>query len=182
MANKPVSNYLEDILNNRDALVTQLHNKGQSAGNAEHFNTLVPKVGNINQREGIAYGETTFTSDSDVIEIKGIPFNPTKIGISCKAILNQIVFGGNVIYIALLSTSLVNPNPSIFEIDDPELTGLAPTDMDSITPNILVTLEEDGTYTVNISLATANASLTKKYMFKANFEYTWVVSGEEWFV
>lgn len=181
MAQKPTANYLEDLIIQRGNLVTALQNKGQSAGTSEHLNTLIPKINNINQRTGIAYGETTSTVDSETFEILNIPFNPVKLGISCKALLNDTLFGNNVIYIALLSTSLVTPVPAIFEVDDPSLTGLGPSDI-NIQPSITVTETSTGIYKVNIDFTSVNSKLIKKYKFKSNYEYTWVVSGEEWFV
>lgn len=76
------ADYLNDLIAQKEALVENLEAMGVSADISETFNTLVPKVSNIDRNLGIAKGLITFTENATSVTISNLPFAPKRIAIS----------------------------------------------------------------------------------------------------
>lgn len=168
---------LLELVKQKTKMEEMLREKGLSIMESEKFNTLIPKIADIYQREGCAYGEHLPLSNSDTFTITNLRFKPTRIAISCDSVLtNSLEAENDYIFVALLNVDKLTDNETIYQIDNGVLYGGSGV---NIVADVTIT-EEEGMYSVTVSFERLNAESNIQYMFKGAQLHQWVVSSEEW--
>lgn len=168
---------LAELVNQKAEMTDRLKNKGISILEDEKFNTLIPKISDIYQREGCAYGEQMPLFNSDTFTITNLPFKPTRIAISCDSVLtNSLDQTDEYIYVALLNVDKLTDNETIYQLDNGQLYGGSGV---NVVADVTIT-ETDGVYSVTVSFATLNADSLIQYIFKGGELHQWVASSEDW--
>jgi hypothetical protein len=168
---------LTELVNQKNAMTDRLKDKGISILENEKLNTLIPKISDIYQREGCAYGEQIPLFNSDSFTITNLRFKPTRIAISCDSVLTNSVDATNdYIYVALLNVDKLTDNETIYQLDNGVLYGGQGV---NLVAEVTIT-EENGTYSVTVSFATLNEDSVIQYVFKGGELHQWVASSEDW--
>ena len=176
MANQETTtNYLVSLAQNRNNLSNILKQKGVNASTGEKLESLVEKVGLIHG--GVEYGEWFPISSTDEFTLKGIPFLPAKLGISCESLFTNRIVAPNAVHIALLNTELCEDKTNLYELD---ANNNAIFSTESGEAEITLTKEYTGKYTVTVSFSNHNAAAENKFLFRGGLEHMWVISSQEW--
>lgn len=169
-----IEEYLTEAERQRALLQEKLQNKGVSALGKPTYNTLVAKVDDILQKDGVTFGNWTPTKNEEKFTISNIPFLPAKISICCDTVLNnKITAAKPIVYIGVLNAEL---NDTTVETIN---NGTNTTVFVSEIP-VEITVEGiDGLYSVTLSLKEFNKSATRPHYFRAS-THKWCVASEEW--
>ena len=168
---------LTELVNQKKAMTDRLKNKGISILEDEKFNTLIPKIDDIYQRDGCAYGEQIPLFNADTFTISNLRFKPTRIAISCDSVLTNSVDADNdYIFVALLNVDKLTDNETIYQLDNGQLYGGSGVNLVAE-----VTISEDnGVYSVTVSFEKLNEDSLIQYVFKGGELHQWVASSEDW--
>ena len=168
---------LTELVNQKNAMTDRLKNKGISILEDEKFNTLIPKIDDIYQRDGCAYGEQIPLFNADTFTISNLRFKPTRIAISCDSVLTNSVDADNdYIFVALLNVDKLTDNETIYQLDNGQLYGGSGVNLVAE-----VTISEDnGVYSVTVSFEKLNEDSLIQYVFKGGELHQWVASSEDW--
>ena len=168
---------LAEIVNQKKDMIDRLKNKGLSILEDEKLNSLVPKIDDIYQREGCAYGEQILLFNSDTFTISNLRFKPTRIAISCDSVLvNNVDSTRDYIFIALLSVDKLTDNETIYQLDNGQLYGGNGV---NVVADVTISEEPEG-YSVTVSFASLNEDSVIQYVFKGGELHQWVASSEAW--
>lgn len=168
-----IQDYLTEAERQRAILQEKLKNKGVSALGMPKYNTLISKVDDILQKDGVAFGYWTPTVNTSVFTISDLPFAPAKISICCETVLkNQITTTKAIIYMGILNA----------ELNGSEVDTISNNSNLIVVNNIPVDItveENDGLYSVTLSLESLNGGATTPYYFRAS-THKWCVASSEW--
>ena len=172
-----IATYLNELANQKVKMTELLKAKGVSILKEEKFNTLVPKISEIYQREGVTYGEKIPLFDSDTFTLEGLTFKPTRIAVSCDSVLaNDVYSTQDSIYLALLNIDKLTDNETIYQLDNGKIYG--GTGINVIADVTIV--KNNGLYDVIVSFETLNADSAIQYLFKGGELHQWVAASEDW--
>lgn len=182
-----ITDYLTEITKQRKALASNITAKGVSALATEKLNSLVTKVLDITTSENIAYGEFRSTTDTATVTLSGINFVPYKIGLTCYQVLNWVQESTEIVsdYVGMISALTPFSKATLYK----RAIAAGGTDLglsiESDSTGVTITVTQDastGDYSVTLSFDTYNASHELKHYFKANYDYSWTVLGEEFLI
>lgn len=172
--------YIQGLVNNKKQLADNLNTMGVSASVSERFDDLIPKVLQIPTRVGITTDVWLPVSNSTEYTIENIPFVPAKIAMACDDVLNNgsnmVVQGTNLI--AIFNVDFLMDSTQIIELNEKGKVVI-----ENYNSNVFVTIEQqnNGFYSLTLSLEELNIASTTPYCFKGGYEHTWVITDEGWF-
>lgn len=170
-----IQDYLTEAERQRALLQQKLQNKGVSALGKPKYNALVSKVDDILQKDGVAFGTWTPTVNASVFTISDLPFEPAKISICCDVVLkNQISTATPIIYMGVLNAEL-----DISTVDTISNNSTSTLVMVSEIPADITVEENNGLYSVTLSLEAFNETASTPYYFRAS-THKWCVASAEW--
>ena len=169
-----IEQYLTEAERQRALLQEKLKRKGVSALGKPSYNTLVSKVDDILQKDGVTFGNWTPTKSEDKFTISNIPFCPAKISICCDTVLNdKISTAKPLVYIGVLNAEL--DNTTVGTINNGTNTSVFVSEIP-----VEITVEgSDGIYSVTLSLEEFNKTATRPHYFRAS-THKWCVASEDW--
>lgn len=170
-----VQDYLTEAERQRALLQQKLKNKGVSALGKPKYNTLVSKVDDILQKDGVAFGTWTPSVNASVFTISNLPFEPAKISICCDVVLkNQISTATPIIYMGVLNAEMgITTGDTIGNYSNSNSVYVSELPVD-------ITVEENnGLYSVTLSLEAFNETASTPYYFRAS-THKWCVASVEW--
>ena len=172
--------YIQGLINNQKRLAENLNTMGVSASYSERFDALVEKVLEIPHQAGIISDTWLPVNNATEYVIENITFIPAKIAMSCDDVLNN---GENMVVqntnlIAVLNVDFPLDNTQLIELNE---NGYVVIENFSSGVIVTITEQEDGNYTVSLSLTELNAVSSMQYRFKGGYEHNWVITSAEWF-
>lgn len=172
--------YIQGLINNQKQLADNLNAMGVSASAAERFDGLIPKVLQIPTRVGITTDIWMPVSNSTEYIIENIPFVPAKIAMACDDVLNS---GDNMTVqntnlIAIFNVDFLMDSTQVIELNEKGSVVI-----ENYNSNVFVTVnqQDDGLYSLTLSLEELNMVSPTPYCFKGGYEHTWVITDEGWF-
>jgi len=172
-----LTEYVNELVKQKAKMTELLKDKGLSILNEEKFNTLISKIPDIYQREGVTYGEKIPLFNSDTFTLEGLTFKPTRVAISCDAVLsNDISAAKDSFFLALLNIDKLTDNETIYQLDNGQLYGGSGI---NVIADVNI-VENNGLYDVIVSFATLNENSAIEYLFKGGELHQWVASSEDW--
>ena len=169
--------YVNELVKQKARMTELLKEKGLSILNEEKFNTLISKIPDIYQREGVTYGEKMPLFNSDTFVLEGLTFKPTRVAISCDAVLsNDVSSAKDSIFLALLNIDKLTDNETIYQLDNGQLYGGSGI---NVIADVNI-IENNGLYDVIVSFATLNENSDIEYLFKGGELHQWVASSKDW--
>ena len=170
-----IAEYLIEAETQRALLQKKLQNKGVSALGKPKYNALVSKVDDILQKDGVAFGSWTPTINESKFTISDLPFEPVKISICCDVVLkNQISTAKPIIYIGVLNAELNNSAVETINNNSNSSTIF----VNEIPVDIAIE-ENNGLYSVTLSLEEFNQSAATPHYFRAS-THKWCVASADW--
>lgn len=174
-----ITPYVNKLIELKNLMASHLNRKGVAASGDEKFNTLVPKVFDIQKRSDVLSGVWTTTTNTDVFYIENIPFNPTKIALSCEDLLTtQYSAADPTVFIALLNVREDGTENTAMQATNKGLATVG-----KVAANVSIDKVVSGgktLYNVTVSLEEANSSGGIPCYFKSGVEYSWVIAADSW--
>ena len=172
--------YIQGFINNQKQLADNLNAMGVSASASERFDGLIPKVLQIPTRLGITTDIWMPISNSTEYTIENIPFVPAKIAMACDDVLNN---GNNMVVqdtnlIAIFNVDFLMDSTQVIELNKKGQVVI-----ENYSSNVFITIkqQDDGFYSLTLSLKELNIVSPTPYCFKGGYEHTWVITDEGWF-
>ena len=170
-----IEEYLNEAERQRALLQTKLINKGVSALGKPKYNALILKVDDILQKDGVAFGTWTPTGNSSVFTISNLPFEPAKISLCCETVLKTVINTATpILYMGVLNAEL-----DISTVDIISNNSTATLVMANEVPADITVEENDGLYSVTLSLEAYNETASTPCYFRAS-THKWCVASAEW--
>lgn len=178
--NNDTAEYIQGLINNQKRLADNLTTMGVAASSAERFDALVDKVLAIPRRVGIVSDTWLPVGNTTEYVIENITFIPSKIAMSCDDVLNN---GANMVVPNTNLIAIINVDFPLDSTQLMELTDKGYVVIENFSSNVIVTITEqdDGNYTVTLSLTELNSISPTHYCFKGGYEHNWVITSAEWF-
>lgn len=181
-----ITDCLDEIKKQRKALASNITAKGVSALASEKLNSLVIKVLDITTSQNLSYGEFRSTTDTPTVTLNGIGFVPYKIGLTCYQVLNWVNESTEISteYVGMISALTPFSKATLYKRAVDAGGNDSNLSIESNSTGIVITVTQDsstGKYSVTLSYEAYNSDSShelKRY-FKANYDYSWTIVGEE---